>query len=118
MLQNRAEDGVWFVKLNAAAYGLSAIGKAVRRFQDRLFVQIERRGDINELRLIQMVPCESVGSLVGEFFTEVLNQELQERVAREMAGIRRMLMAQSSLAKRLSIGGRVSRHSSARNSPV
>jgi His-Xaa-Ser system protein HxsD len=99
MSQNHAEDGVWFVKVNAAAYGLSAIGKAVRKFQDRLYVHIERRGDINELRLVQVAPCESKGSLAGEFFTEVLSQELRERVAREMADIRRMLTAQPTLAK-------------------
>lgn len=99
MLQNRRGNGVRLVKLNAAAYGLSAIGKAVRRFQNRLSVHIEKRGNVNELSLIQAEHGDSSYDLACEFCNEVLDQELRERVVREMAGIRPLFAAQATLAK-------------------
>jgi His-Xaa-Ser system protein HxsD len=90
-------DGVRVVNFNAAVYGCNAIRKAAHKFHGRLSVHIEQRGFNNEVRLIREAHCNSFPELVREFANEVLDQELRERVAREMAGIRHLLLAHAPL---------------------
>jgi len=84
------------VKFNSDVYGLNAIKKSAYKFRRRLSVLVERRDHINEVRLIPYAYRDSLYALVREFCNEVLDQELRERVAREMVGIRNLLLAQAS----------------------
>lgn len=94
----KTTDGdVRVVNFNAAVYGCNAIRKAAHRFRGRLSVHIEQRGPINEVRLIQGAHCNSFSTLVREFCNDVLEQELSERVACEMVGIRDLLLARASV---------------------
>lgn len=91
-------DGVRVVNLNAAVYGLHAINKAADKFRGRLYILVEQLGNANEVRLIPEACCKSLDGLVRDFCNEVLDQELRERVAREMTRIRSLLLAEA-LAK-------------------
>lgn len=68
---------------------------AAHKFEGRLHVVIEPRGPMNEVQLIPRACCESFDGLVRDFCNEVLDQELRERVAHEMAGIRELLRTQA-----------------------
>ena len=81
------------MNFDGAVYGCNAIRKAAAKFRGRLSVSIEQRGRFHEVRLIQNAYCDSYHSLVRDFCSEVLDQELRERVAREMTGIRNLLSA-------------------------
>jgi His-Xaa-Ser system protein HxsD len=98
MLQEMVDDGAQVMNFNAAVYGLNAIKKAARRFGSQFYVLIEQYGQSTEVRLIPKTCCKSPVAYVGEFCNEVLDQELRERVAAEMAGIRYLLLAQAHLA--------------------
>jgi His-Xaa-Ser system protein HxsD len=79
------------VKFNSAVYGLGAIRKAACKFRGCMAVCIQQRGHVNEVRLTQGANCNSFYALVSEFCSEVLDQELRERVAREMVVCRDLL---------------------------
>ncbi len=93
-MKTTRDDGVGVVNLNAAVCGLHAIKKAAHKFRDRLYILVEQHGNVNEVMLIPNVCCESIDGLVRDFCSEVLDQELRERVAREITGIRNLLVAQ------------------------
>lgn len=87
-------DDTTVVNFNSAIYGLRAIKKAAHKFQNQLFVLIKQHGSSNEVQLISNACCKSFDTLVREFCNEVLDQELRDRVAQEMAGIRCLLFTQ------------------------
>jgi His-Xaa-Ser system protein HxsD len=87
-------DDTTVVSFNSAIYAHKAIKKAARKFQTQLCVLIEYHGSTNEVRLISNACCKSFDALVRDFCNEVLDQELRDRVVREMAGIRCLLSAQ------------------------
>ena len=93
---NKAEDGgIRVVNFNAAVYGLNAIKRATCKFQRYLGVLVEQHGKMNEVWLIPNASGNSMDTLVRDFCSEVLDQELRERVLREMAGVRKLLLAQA-----------------------
>ncbi len=94
-VEKTENDGFRVVSLNAAAYGLSAIKKAAYKFEGHLHVVVEQRGPMNEVQLVPCACCDSFDGLVRDFCNEVLDQELRERVAHEMAGIRELLLTQA-----------------------
>jgi His-Xaa-Ser system protein HxsD len=81
------------INFNSAVYGCEAIRKAAHKFRGRLSVYIEQRGLDNEVRLIREAYSGSFPALAREFCNEVLDQELKERVACEMAGMRHLFLA-------------------------
>jgi His-Xaa-Ser system protein HxsD len=87
----KTSDSIRVVKFNSAVYGLGAITKAACKFRGRVAVYIQQRGRVNEVRLTQGANCISFYALVCEFCSEVLDQELKERVAREMVVCRDLL---------------------------
>jgi His-Xaa-Ser system protein HxsD len=89
----KTSDSIRVVKFDSAVYGLRAIGKAAWKFRGSMAVYIQQRGCVNEVRLIQATNCNSFYALVREFCSEVLDQELRERVAREMVALRDLLLA-------------------------
>jgi len=89
------DDVVRVVNLNAAVYGLHAIKMAAYKLRGRLYILVEQHGNVNEVRLIPYACCKSIDGLVRDFCNEVLDQELRERVVREMTGIRNLLLAQA-----------------------
>ncbi len=92
-MKKTKDDGVRVVNLNAAIYGLHAIRKVAYKLRGRLYILVEQHGNVNEVRLISNACPESIDRLVRDFCNEVLDQELRERVAREMTGIRNILQA-------------------------
>ena len=94
-VEKTESDGFRILSLSAAAYGLSAIEKAAHKFEGRLHVVIEQRGPMNKVQLIPCACCKSFDGLARDFCNEVLDQELRERVAHEMAGIRELLLTQA-----------------------
>jgi len=87
-------DHITVVNFNSAVYGLKAIEKAARKFHDQLCVLINHQSHASQVQLISKAPCNSFDALVRDFCNEVLEQELRSRVAREMAGIRSLLLSQ------------------------
>ncbi len=92
MLKWTLEDGTQVINFNAAVYGPVAIKKAAHKFDDDFYVLIEQNGRTTEVRLIPKECDRTPGACAGEFCNEVLNQELRERVAAELAGIRSLLL--------------------------
>jgi His-Xaa-Ser system protein HxsD len=95
MLKKSVEDRTRVVSFNAAVYRLNAIKRAARKFRGCLSVLIEQRGHSNEVRLIPTGYCTSLYALMLAFCDEVLDQELRQRVALEMDGMRSLLLAQA-----------------------
>lgn len=95
MLKEMEDDGIQVVNFDAAIYGLNAIRKASCKFDGRFYVLIEQHNRMTEVRLIPKECRKSPSAVVGEFCNEVLDQELRERVAAEMVGIRRHLLAKA-----------------------
>lgn len=100
MLKETVDDGIQVMNFNAAVYGLNAIKKAASTFGDHFYVLIEQHDRMTEVRLIPKECCESPAAYVGEFCNEVLDQELRERIAAEMAGIRNILFYWLRLSQR------------------
>jgi His-Xaa-Ser system protein HxsD len=93
MAKKTVVDGTQVVNFNAAVYGLSAIRKAAYKFRGDLCILVEQHGDLNEVWLMPNAGCKSASAFVREFCTEVLDQELRERVTAEMVGVRNLLLA-------------------------
>ena len=96
MLKETIDDGTQVVNFNAAVYGLNAIKKAAYKFGGRFYVLIEQHDRMTEVRLIPKESCKSPDACLCEFFSEVLDQELRERVTAEMADIRSLLLQRCS----------------------
>jgi len=88
------DDGTQVMSFNAAVYGIKAIKKAACTFGCHFYVLIEPHGCVTEVRLIPKACCKSAAAFAGEFCNEVLDEELRERVSAEIAGIRKLLVAQ------------------------
>jgi His-Xaa-Ser system protein HxsD len=91
----KTSNSIGVVKFGSTVYGLRAIRKAAYKFRGRVAVYIRQRGHFNEVRLTPDANCNSFYALVCEFCSEVLDQELRERVAREMVGLRGLLRARA-----------------------
>jgi len=96
-VKNTTNDGVRVVNFNAAIYGLHAIRKVAYKLRGHLYILVEQHGNVNEVRLIFNACPTSIDRLMRDFCSEVLDQELRERVAREMTGIRNILQAHALL---------------------
>ena len=83
------------MNLNAAVYTLDAIKKAARKLRGHLCVFVEHNGYMNVVRLMPVAGCDSFDGLVRDFCNEVADQELRQRVLREMANVRSLLMARA-----------------------
>lgn len=92
-MKTTKDDGVRVFNLNAAIYGLRAIRKVAYKLRGSLYILVEQHGNVNEVRLISNACPKSIDRLVRDFCNEVLDQELRERVAREMTEIRDILQA-------------------------
>jgi His-Xaa-Ser system protein HxsD len=90
-VSKKVGNGIRVVKFDVEVYGCNAIRRAAYKFRGRVSVAIEQRDSFNQVRLIQSVHCDSFYTLVSDFCNEVLDQELRERVAREMIGLRNLL---------------------------
>lgn len=95
VLNHVVDDSTQVIQFNAAVYGLKAIKKAASAFGSCLYVFVEQHGHITEVRLIPKECSNSARGFVSEFCTEVLDQEIRERVTAEMAAICSLLCARA-----------------------
>lgn len=95
MLNLLLEDTAQVIQFNAAVYGLKAIRKAATAFGTSLNVFVEPHGHITEVRLIPKECSSSARRFVCEFCSEVLDQELRERVSVELAGVCSLLCSRA-----------------------
>jgi His-Xaa-Ser system protein HxsD len=90
------------LNLNAAVYTLDAIKKAARKLRGHLCVLVEHHGYMNIVRLMPVADCSSFDGLVRAFCNEVADQELRQRVLREMAEVRNLLLGRANSSAALS----------------
>ena len=93
MLKETADSCLQVLNFNANVFGLKAIRRAAYRFGSQFFVLITQHGRETEVQLIPKECCKSSGTFVNQFCNEVLDQELRERVAAEIAGVRDVVLA-------------------------
>jgi His-Xaa-Ser system protein HxsD len=92
---NQLTDGTRLLTFDSAVYRLTAIKKAAYKFGGLFHIFIGQRDQATEVRLKPKESSDSTDALVGDFFNEVLDQDLRETVADETTDIRNLLLAQA-----------------------
>ncbi len=82
--------------IDANLYRLPAVKKAAYRLGDRCFAQIERLSDSQiQVKLTSRSEKTPIEVLVGDFWNELLDQDLRESIAEETERVRNLLLAQA-----------------------
>ena len=91
------EGRVIALEIGTSLYSSSAILRACYKFADRLysFVSPTETDAVLAVALWSRTGGEVSPSLVGEFCSELADQELRERLARETGPLREMVVAQA-----------------------
>jgi His-Xaa-Ser system protein HxsD len=92
MLIEPADSCLQVLNFNADVFGLKAIRRAACRFGSQCYVLIEQHARETKVQLISKECCGSSSAFMNQFCNEVLEQELRERVAAEMVGVRNFLL--------------------------
>jgi His-Xaa-Ser system protein HxsD len=81
--------------LDSAVYSLDAVKKAAYRFLDRFAtdIRLQTGAIVCDLVFSRNASEAQKEAIVADFRTEVLDQDLRERIARETAAVRNAILA-------------------------
>jgi His-Xaa-Ser system protein HxsD len=86
-------DGL-LAEVDLQIYGREALMKVVYKFTDRCFIHLQHRDErIVEVRFQPKTSEISLKMVAGEFFNDLLDQQLREVVGRESEQIRNLILA-------------------------
>lgn len=84
-------------EIDLSVYTLEAVLRACYRFTDRSYVFLSRadRGSDNLVVLLRKKKASDEAPLAGEFYNELVDQQLRIRIAEETGPIRELIVAQA-----------------------
>lgn len=90
-------DVVVAAEVDLSVYSLNAVFRACYKFTAQCYAFIARaeNGAWLSVSLRAKSPRKDLSSLVGEFFNELLDQQVRENLEQEMRPIREMIVAQA-----------------------
>jgi His-Xaa-Ser system protein HxsD len=81
-------------EIDTSLYTESSVRKAAHKFLGRYFVRMERsKPDSLSVSLVAKPGVEQTSTLVEEFFNEVMEYDLRERIARETEPFTNLILA-------------------------
>ena len=92
------ENGQLILKVDSTVYSKPCLFKTCYKFTDRCYVFLSRDADNQETIIAVLSPkAEAVDlkQLSGEFFNELLDQQVRDSVSQETGELRNLIVAQA-----------------------
>lgn len=96
-IEHRIDDGRLILVVDSSVYSLNAVLRTCYKFTDRHYAYIERCRESQRLLVLIIAKSgtEEVAQVSGEFFNELLDQELRERIEDEVGELRDLIVTQA-----------------------
>ena len=91
----KLEDGTQLVTFDVNVYQLSAIQKAAYQYSGKFDCRIEQANEEFKVYLLAKVKDINLQKEIANFCTEVLDQQLREKIGKETEAIRNLILAQA-----------------------